>query len=220
MILKSLRPLTVFTSILVAASIGVAGCGGAHAESIGGRPNRATAKSVKDMFGTSTTRCSANDIRISIATGSATTAEQGKVLESVGMGGVVIAYLVTNIGTDTCALDGYMLPRWSNVPGSPQPYRTQQAMAPQGLTSATGSRVGQPGVIEVPSGQSAGFVVAASSELPAEYVLPGGIHAVPVPSTYSGSTTGTIRESPISAIVNVQSEYCEVLNGTPTCIQP
>lgn len=221
MIKRSTRAMTLWMMVAIICTTVLASCGsGTHASARITPPNSTGARSDSGGLVTSTERCTSRDLDISIAKASASPVGHTRLLENVGMGGAVVAYLVRNVSTHTCTLNGYMLPRWSNVPGHPQPFASQAAMSSEALRSPSGSLITEPSVIKLPPGQAAGFVVAASSVLPAEYIVPGGSHGVPVPSTYAASTTGTIRESPISGEVDLQSSYCEVLNGSPTCIEP
>lgn len=207
-------PLLIFGAV-VALSLGAASCGTTQ-------PVRASGPNTGP---TTSERCTARNLEISIAT-STQPGPAGKLLANASMEGDTVAYLLKNSVRERCRLDGYMIPVWINVPGRPEPYRAQSAMARHALTwGSSRHSVAQVSMTEVPPGSSAAFVVFSAgvaggdtSVLPGAYIAPDGRHLIRAPDTFSGSATGRPLETPIVPGDQVQKDYCLVLNGTPGCI--
>jgi len=190
--------------------------------------SRKTIIASRKMSGTATLtltvpRCTAADLKVSLTTPSSDSQLAGKVLWASGMHNQLILFNVYNIADSACSLRGYMIPVWTNVSsGNREPYPTQGAMAAHRL------EIGNPGdrkplgilaTVTLSPGEAAGFVVSTSGRIPAGAITPGGTHLVAMPDKRSTTHLPSFyAESPLLASNSAVRDYCQYLNGQPTCI--
>jgi hypothetical protein len=191
----------------------LASCTATSASSLTSSPERSARPPVSAVAGS---RCIASQLQISVAKSPA-----GRLLWASATLSQTIALEVMNIGKTTCVIDGYMIPQWTNATsGTVEPFKSQSEMAANAsLRGNLGSSGLQPTAVTLAPAGSAGFIVSAGA-LPGHFVSPGGTRSISTPDSYPVASPRNLAETPVVPIANLQGDYCMVLNGASSCVQP